>query len=116
MGRPTLDEAVRVPMRLGPWALGPDGGQTVAALGVMIDDAAGLEVYRNRPRRSHSVTAELSVDVLVSPPWPWPELVARASLLDVGAVDGAARCEVVAATGQIVAVATGRFRFVSAGR
>lgn len=114
VGSVSWDEGARVPMRTGPWMLGLDGEQTVAALGVMIDDAAGMEVHRHRPPGAGSVTAELSVDVVVPPPWPGPELIARARLLGAGEADGTARCEVTAATGQVVAVATGRFRFVAA--
>ncbi|MBL7498368.1 thioesterase family protein [Frankia sp. CNm7] len=114
VGPLTLDEGMRAPMRVGPWICGPDGEQAVGALGVIVDDAVGVEVHRHRPAGTHSVTTELSLDVVVPPPWTGPELVATARLAGAGPEDGVSRGEVRAGDGRLVAVATGRSRFVPA--
>jgi uncharacterized protein (TIGR00369 family) len=105
-------EGMRVPMRVGPWMNGPDGVATGGSLGVMIDDAVGIEVHNHRPPGTHSVTAELSMDVVVPPPWAGPRLMATARLAGLGPVDGVSRAEIHDGDGRVVAVASGRSRFV----
>jgi uncharacterized protein (TIGR00369 family) len=114
VGAMTMGDGLRVPMRVGPWMDGPDGGQLTAALGVLVDDAVGVEVHRHRPEGTHSVTTELSLDVVVAPPWAGPELLATARLVGTGPHDGVSRAEIRAGDGQVVAVASGRSRFVPA--
>ncbi|WP_007513810.1 PaaI family thioesterase [Pseudofrankia saprophytica] len=105
---------MRVPMPVGPWMLAPSGDQTVAALGVIVDDAIGIEVHHQRPAGTHSVTTELSVDVVLPPPWAGPELVATSRLVGAGSADGVSRGEVRDGDGRVVAIASGRSRFVPA--
>ncbi|MDT3445915.1 MULTISPECIES: PaaI family thioesterase [unclassified Pseudofrankia] len=107
-------DGMRVPMAVGPWMTAPGGEQTVAALGVIIDDAIGIEVHNQRPAGTHSVTTELSVDVVFPPPWPGPELVATSRLAGAGPADGVSRGEVRDGDGRVVAIASGRSRFVPA--
>lgn len=105
---------VRFQMAVGPWMLGPDGAQTVASLGVLIDATVGMEVYRTRPAGTHSVTGEVSFDVVTPPPWSGPALTARAGTLSRDPDGGLSRCEIVDGAGRPVAVAVGRCRFVPA--
>lgn len=105
---------MRVPMRLGEWMLGPDGTPGIGAFGVLVDTVIGMEIYIGRPAGTHSVTTELSFDVLTSPPWHGSELVARASSIGRDGDSGVARCEIVDGDGSLVAVATGRLRLISA--
>ncbi|MCK9894412.1 PaaI family thioesterase [Frankia sp. AgB32] len=105
-------QGTRVSMRLGPWLAGPGGEPTVGALGVLADDAIGLEIYGRRPPNTHAVTAELSVDVVAQPPWAAPGLVADARLHGRDATGGVAGCEIRDGAGRLVALATGRFRWV----
>ncbi|WP_261560310.1 PaaI family thioesterase [Frankia tisae] len=104
---------VRVTMQLGPWLDGPDGVATIGSLGVLVDSAIGMEVYDSRPENSHSVTAELSLDVIGPPPWSGELLTASAELLGRDPAGGTARCEVRDDAGRLVAVGIGRCRFVS---
>ncbi|ONH26568.1 PaaI family thioesterase [Pseudofrankia asymbiotica] len=105
---------MRVPMTVGPWMTAPGGEQTAAALGVIVDDAIGIEVHNQRPAGTHSVTTELSLDVVFPPPWPGPELVATSRLAGAGPADGVSRGEVRDGDGRVVAIASGRSRFVPA--
>ncbi|WP_055749607.1 PaaI family thioesterase [Frankia sp. AvcI1] len=107
------ERGVRVTMQLGPWLDGPDGLATIGSLGVLVDSAIGMEVYDARPENSHSVTAELSVDVVTPPPWSGGLLTASAELLGRDPAGGTARCEVRDGDGRLVVVGIGRCRFVS---
>ncbi|EIV91827.1 PaaI family thioesterase [Frankia sp. QA3] len=110
----TRDErGMRITMRLGPWLDGPGGAATVGSLGVLVDSTIGMEVYDARPENSHSVTAELAVDVVIPPPWSGSQLTAHAELLGLDPVGGTARCEVRDDDGRLVVVGIGRCRFVS---
>ncbi|WP_261569778.1 PaaI family thioesterase [Frankia gtarii] len=107
------ERGVRVTMELGPWLDGPGGTATIGSLGVLVDSAIGMEVYESRPENSHSVTAELSLDVIGAPPWSGGLLTASAELLGRDPAGGTARCEVRDDAGRLVAVGIGRCRFVS---
>ncbi len=105
-------QGTRVSMRLGPWLAGPGGEPAAGALGVLADDALGLEIYGRRPPNTHSVTAELSIDMVAQPPWAAPGLVADARMHGRDATGCVAGCEIRDGAGRLVALATGRFRWV----
>ena len=112
MGSPTA-RGLRIPARLGPWLSGPAGDPTAGALGVLVDNTIAGEVYRGAPAEMGSVTSELSFDLVAPPPWVGPELSAEATLFgrdDAGG--GMAGCEVRDGSGRLVAVATGRLRWI----
>lgn len=108
------DDGTRVRMRIGPWLAGPGGVPTVGSLGVVVDDAIGSAILRARLGDRHSVTSQLSLEVVVPPPWAGPELTAHATLLGRDAVGGLAAATVYDGEGRVVAVATGRCRYVPA--
>ncbi|WP_261562257.1 PaaI family thioesterase [Frankia tisae] len=108
------DDGTRVRMRTGPWLAGPGGIMTVGSLGVVVDDAIGSTILRARLGDQHSVTSQLSLEVVVPPPWPGPELTAHATLLGRDIVGGLAAATVFDGEGRVVAVATGRCRYVPA--
>ncbi|MCM3924880.1 thioesterase family protein [Frankia sp. AiPs1] len=108
------DDGTRVRMRIGPWLAGPGGVPTVGSLGVVVDDAIGSTILRARLGDRHSVTSQLSLEVVVPPPWAGPELTAHATLLGRDAVGGLAAATVYDGDGRVVAVATGRCRYVPA--
>lgn len=103
-------------MRTGDWMLDADGLACSGALGVLLDDAAGQQVFLSRRDLTQvSVTSELSLDVLVPPPWAGPELSAHGW---VEAADGTGAFTQVRAhdgEGRLVAVATNWGRFVTLG-
>ncbi len=101
------DDGTRVRMRTGPWLAGPGGVMTVGSLGVVVDDAIGSTILRARLGDQHSVTSQLSLEILVPPPWPGPELTAHATLLGRDTVGGLAAATVFDGEGRVVAVATG---------
>ncbi|WP_307873704.1 MULTISPECIES: PaaI family thioesterase [unclassified Frankia] len=112
---PTIrGDGLRVSMLVGPWMNGPDGVPTGGSLGVILDDAVGVEVHNHRPPGTHSVTTELALDIVVPPPWSGPELLATSKVAGVGPADGVSRAEIRAGDGQLVAIGTGRSRFVPA--
>lgn len=108
------DDGTRVRMRTGPWLAGPGGVMTVGSLGVVVDDAIGSTILRARLGDQHSVTSQLSLEIVVPPPWPGPELTAHATLLGRDTVGGLAAATVFDGEGRVVAVATGRCRYVPA--
>ncbi|WP_261567267.1 PaaI family thioesterase [Frankia gtarii] len=108
------DDGTRVRMRTGPWLAGPGGVMTVGSLGVVVDDALGSTILRARLGDQHSVTSQLSLEIVVPPPWPGPELTAHATLLGRDIVGGLAAATVFDGEGRVVAVATGRCRYVPA--
>ncbi|MCL9796920.1 PaaI family thioesterase, partial [Frankia sp. AgKG'84/4] len=95
-------QGTRVSMRLGPWLAGSGGEPTVGALGVLADNAIGREIYGRRPPNTHSVTAELSIDVVAQPPWAAPNLVADAQLHGRDATGCVAGCEIRDGAGRLV--------------
>lgn len=114
VGPHSRDEGMRVPMLVGPWLNGPDGVPVAGSLGVILDDAVGVDVHYHRPPGTHSVTTELALDIVVPPPWAGPELVATSRLAGSGPTDGVSRAEIRAGDGQLIAVGTGRSRYVAA--
>ncbi|SNQ46098.1 conserved hypothetical protein [Frankia canadensis] len=103
---------VRVTARLGPWLWGPHGEPSAGALGVLVDNAVGAEIFREHPREVFAVTSELSYDLVAPPPWSGPELQAEATLFGRDGAGGTAGCEVRDGSGRLVAVATGRCRWI----
>lgn len=102
----------RVQMQLGSWLNDPDGRAYAGAIGVLVDDAVGHRIFMNRPADRASVTSELSLDVLVAPPWHTSELRAESRLLHSDADGGYAECRVLDDADRLVAVANTWCRYI----
>jgi uncharacterized protein (TIGR00369 family) len=100
-------------MRSGPWLNGADGLPTMGSLGVLADDIVGQAVFEARPTGLHSVTAELSLDLVTPPPWTG-DLTGHARLLTMHETGGVAAGEVRDEAGTLIATTTGHCSFVPA--
>lgn len=104
-------------MQTGPWMNDPAGLTAAGSIGVLVDDSLGHQVFMTRPAHTASVTSELSMDILVPPPWstregPGAELRAESRLLHKDADGGFAECRVFNDAEQLIAVATTWCRFI----
>jgi len=99
-------------MQTGPWMNDAAGNAAAGAIGVLVDNAVGHRVYRSRPADCASVTSELSMDVLVPPPWNTRELRAQARMQHRDEDGGFAECRVLDDTDRLVAVATTWCRYI----
>ena len=99
-------------MRMGTWMDDSAGNTAAGAIGVLVDDAVGHRIFMSRPAGRASVTSELSLDVLVPPPWDTRELRAESRLLHQDADGGFAECRVLDDTDRLVAVASTWCRYI----
>ncbi|WP_230205000.1 PaaI family thioesterase [Parafrankia elaeagni] len=114
-GYRTGPEGTKLSMAVGPWLDGVDGTPAVGALGVLADDVLGRPVFVSRPPGTHLVTFELSVEVVLPPPWTGPSLLATGTVVAVDAARGLSRCEIVDGAGRLVATGRAHLRIVPAG-
>ena len=103
-----------ITMRTGDWMLDDSGVPCSGALGVFLDDAVGHQVFVARPGDGYaSMTSELSIDVVVPPPWTGPELVARCWTTSRTAGGAFTQCTVTDPAGTTVAAVSNWGRFVA---
>lgn len=112
---PPRDEGERcvIRMQAGPWMDDLAGRTSAGALGVLVDDAVGHRIFMTRPADRASVTSELSMDVLVPPPWDTELLRAESRLLHTDDDGGFAECRVLDDTDRLIAVATTWCRYIA---
>lgn len=99
-------------MHTGPWMADPAGLTAAGSIGVLVDDAVGHRIFTTRPAGKASVTSELSLDVLVPPPWDTQELRAESRMLHKDADGGFADCRVLDDSDRLIAVATTWCRYI----
>ncbi|MCK9902916.1 PaaI family thioesterase [Frankia sp. Cpl3] len=108
-------DGTELSMAVGPWLDGVGGTPAVGALGILADDVLGRPVFVSRPPGTHLVTFELSVEVVLPPPWVGPRLLATGTVVAIDAARGLSRCEIVDGTGRLVATGRAHLRIVPAG-
>lgn len=109
--RPT-DTGNRCIQRVPAWGLDAEGRPRAAVLMVLADHILGELPYMRRPRRTWSLTTELTLDIIGQLPRA-DTLVAEGSEIAQGE-QSFIRCHITDPAGTIVAVGTARMAFVSA--
>ena len=101
-------------MQTGPWLSDERGLPCRGALGVLMDDVTGYPIAARIPAGHWSVTTELHLDFARSPAADGSILHAESSVIASDADGGLASGRVVDESGQVVAIASARLRFVAA--
>ncbi|KAF0963472.1 PaaI family thioesterase [Rhodococcus sp. T7] len=101
-------------MQTGPWMSDERGLPCRGALGVLMDDVTGYPIAARIPAGQWAVTTELHLDFSLSPAVDGSILHAESSVVSSDADGGLATGRAVDESGQVVAIASARLRFVAA--
>ncbi|MGQ4598924.1 hotdog fold thioesterase [Nocardia sp. R6R-6] len=107
---------LRSVMLTGPWMNDSAGRAQVGALGVLLDHVLGEVFYVARAADKWSLTTELSLDVIVPPPWTTTAVHAISWAPQEDRTSGFAQCEVRDDAGILIAVGTTRVQYVAASQ
>jgi uncharacterized protein (TIGR00369 family) len=113
VARPTAaGEVVWSSMPAGPWLTGPSGRPLAGALGVLVDNVAGYALVLRRPPGEWSVSAEITLDLLLPVPADGSVLRAEGSVRHADLAGGFSSASVTDGSGRLLAVCTQRGRRV----
>jgi uncharacterized protein (TIGR00369 family) len=113
VARPTAaGEVVSSSMPAGPWLTGPSGRPLAGALGVLIDNVAGYVLLLRRPPGEWSVSAEITLDLLLPVPADGSVLRAEGSVRHADLAGGFSSASVTDDSGRLLAVCTQHGRWV----
>jgi len=99
-------------MPAGSWLTGPSGRPLAGALGVLIDNVAGWVLVRRRPPGGWSVSAEITLDLLLPVPADGSVLRAEGIVRHADTVGGFSTASVTDGSGRLLAVCTQHGRWV----
>lgn len=108
----TKDDTALVSARMGSWLRDADGVLCEGAPGVLVDEALGFAAVGLGPAGQWSVATDLSLELLGARIEPDDELSASSRCVHRDEALTYAECEVVSASGRVVARATQRGRWI----
>jgi uncharacterized protein (TIGR00369 family) len=109
---PAEDSRILGSITTGPWLAGTDAVPRAGALGVLVDNVLGNAIIASHPEGRHSVSTEISIDVVGAIPVDGTTVHAQARTVEVDATGGLALGEVVDISGKVIAHCRQRGRFV----